>query len=242
MIKYYTKEVYIKIDGQGSDYSLDACLDAVTRLIKETRVSAETPRFQDINKEIEKGVREIQEHSEARLKNNTTMDRSMRERIPNILDVTKMDLINPERAEGFRCPACNQSAFLHINPGTSNKETIMRRPDGLYTLQEVEIDFGTVAEYDKEMSLTENIDRLASYLSDEKVYLVHDSEVPCECPRCGDILVMDEFVKEFSETNSEFEHPCLICGGEVIMKDLLQEDGTTERTMVCEECRSEIQY
>lgn len=250
MIKYQTQNLTIEIDGQGSDYGLDACLKAVKELI--TMPIALTSGFNNavipgrndnppyvlLNKPTIDGV------PNPRIDVTSSqfgVERSMKTRIPNVVDMKTITFTKPDTAEGFRCPSCHQSMFLYLGAGKSDTKMIMRTEDGIKELDGVRFTFKDDQEYAEQVN-DEAVAALREHLIGEKLVLVKGADTICECPRCAETGNIDIFIDEFNETTSEFEHPCDLCGGEVVPRDQLQEDKTMLHLTSCEKCGSSNQF
>lgn len=246
MIKYQNKDLSIEIKGVNE--SLSAQVDALERIVKFSLsapleiIQKDTPQDAGIRllkSEERPSVLESVQRNTA-IQGTSGMDRSMKKRIPNVLDLKDLNIVEAKKYEGFRCPSCNQSFLLNLNPSDSisGAEFIIRLEDGIHDLKGVLLSYDSSEDYDKEIG--DNSQELFKpYISREKLFLTKDTEHSCSCPRCGLTDTMSAFVEDFEETSSEFDHPCLYCGGEVVPSESSKENTSA---LCCEDCKSKIQY
>lgn len=244
MIKYKNSDLLIEIKEVHE--SLESQVDALERILKMSTPNAKdniphkTPEIlqEEMILSDETSAKDLSSPSPDPYA-NIGIERSMKKRIPNVLDLNDLNLVEAKKYKGFRCPNCNQSYLLNLTPLKVDTEPtlIIRMEDGIHNLTGVNVVYDDTEAYDKEIG-DHSRHIFEPHVSEEQVFLTKDPSHLCSCVRCKYLGFMDEFIEDFEETSSEFDRPCLYCGGEVVAT----KNKENESALSCEQCKSEVQY
>lgn len=241
MIRYQNEKLSIELGGDLTGrMTPEECLDIVLKLIE---ASGPRPLEPAVHYEVlppkSASAPTVAEKAVV-TKPMTGMDRPMKARIPNVVDLSELTLVMPENSRHFECPNCHQSSFLILKGMNGEQQTIICLDEGTYALDGVQFTTETSTQFDEMLDKETYLD-IKDRIVNEKLTFARDSSTLCECPRCHHEEVLEVFIGEYDESSSEYETPCRFCGGEVIQRSVNLE-GTITNLAQCDSCHKQNDF